>query len=152
MVLQPVYRTRFELRKRPDTLAIHCSDPRYQAHFQEFLHEHLGLDSYELIAVPGGPQCLTLTDYLPKFAWVGWRWVRFLVEVANPSRVVLITHEGCRWYGDGRFAVVGSGDRAHQLRDLAQVRAELHGRFTNVSVEAYLASLDGEHVVFESAD
>ncbi len=36
-------------------LVIHCSDPRYQIAFQDFLRNKLGLDHYALIAVPGLP-------------------------------------------------------------------------------------------------
>ena len=146
---EEVYRTKFELRAVPDTLVIHCSDPTFQAHFQEFLHDHLKLESYALLAVPGGPQFLTLTDYLPKYAWVGWRWTKFLFDVANPARVVLIAHEECRWYEDSRFAHLGLGDRAHKHLDLARVSQELRSRFPNLHVDAYLARLDSGHVVFE---
>jgi len=141
------YRTKFELRAVPDTLVIHCSDPKYQAHFQEFLRDHLGLESYELIAVPGGPQFLTLADYLPKFSWVGWRWVKFLVDVASPTRVVLITHEGCRWYADPRFAHLSTDTRGQE--DLAQVSREIRSRFPALRVDAFVARLDEGHVVFE---
>src|ERR1700676_1988249 len=79
-------------------LVIHCSDPRYQPHFQEFLQTGLGLAHYALIAVPGGPHCLTLSDYLPKFAWAGWRWVKVMERVAQPERIILIAHDDCRWY------------------------------------------------------
>jgi hypothetical protein len=144
-----VYRTRFEVRQMPDTLVIHCSDPRYQAHFQEFLHEHLGLESYELIAIPGGAQCLTLAEYLPKFSWAGWRWVKFLMDVAKPVRVVLIAHEGCRWYADNRFAGVGPGDRDHTIRDLQRVSGEVVERFGRIRVDSFAARLEDGHVVFD---
>jgi hypothetical protein len=144
-----VYRTRLEIPKNPDTLVIHCTDPFFQVHFQEFLHQHLGLESYSLIAVPGGPQFLTMVEYLPKFAWVGWRWLKFLTDVIQPARVVLIAHEGCRWYGDGRIAALGSGDRNHALRDLERVKGDIAGRFGKVRIETYMARVEGEHVAFE---
>jgi hypothetical protein len=131
-------------------LVIHCSDPRYQAHFQEFLHRRLALDSYELIAVPGGPQFLTLLDYLPKFSWVGWRWVKFLVDVAQPKEVILIAHEDCRWYRDSRFALLAGDARGRALADLRSVRAAVIERF-RLPVRLYFARLTGQHVVFEVA-
>jgi len=146
-----VYRTEFVPREQPDTLVIHCSDPKYQAHFQEFLHKHLGLDSYELIAVPGGPQFLTLVDYLPKFSWAGWRWVKFLVDVAKPARAVLIAHENCRWYRDMRFGLGPEEQRTRPWRDLGKVRQGFQERFPGIAVECYHARLEGPHVVFELA-
>ena len=146
-----VYRTEFVPREQPDTLVIHCSDPKYQAHFQEFLHKGLGLDRYELIAVPGGPQFLTLVDYLPKFSWAGWRWVKFLVDVAKPVRAVLIAHENCRWYRDMRFGLGPEEQRVRPGRDLEKVRQSFRERFPGIEVECYHARLEKEHVVFENA-
>jgi hypothetical protein len=145
-----VFRTRFVRREEPEALVIHCSDPRYQAHFQEFLHRSLGYESYELIAVPGGPQFLTLTEYLPKFAWTGWRWTRFLVDVARPTRAVLIAHENCRWYLDGRFHQYSGDLRARQMEDLRRVKREIEARFPGINVSTYFARVEREDIVFEA--
>jgi len=144
-----VYRTEFEPRPSPEALVIHCSDPRYQFHFQEFLRQHLGLDTYELIAVPGGPQFLTAMEFLPKFSWVGWRWVKFLVDVAKPTRVILIGHEGCRWYKSLHLLRRQAEMRRLEERDLHTVAAELKERFSALALEKYFARHEGEHVVFE---
>jgi len=133
-----------------DVVVVHCSDPRYQPHFQEFLKAGLGLERYGLVAVPGGPQFLTLAEYLPKFSWVGWRWMKFLVDLSRPHRVVLIGHDDCRWYLDSRFfhARGTVGERQHA--DLHQVRAILAERFPAVAIEAYFARLVGDEAVFEA--
>src|SRR5436305_2420636 len=82
----------------PEALVIYCSAARYQQHFEEFLVEGLKLENYSLIAIPGGIQVLTMLDYVPKFAWAGWRWTKFLVDADHPPRLVLIGHQACRWY------------------------------------------------------
>src|SRR5512136_1026520 len=112
-----------------DVLVVHCSDPRYQPHFQDFLKAGLGVKSYGLIAVPGGPQFLTLAEYLPKFSWVGWRWMKFLVDLSKPRRIILIGHDDCRWYHDSRFLRPREGVADRQLADLRQVRAQFAERF-----------------------
>ena len=145
----PAHRTSFELPEMSDTLVIHCSDPRFQPHFQAFLRDHYGLERYALIAVPGGPQMLTLSDYLPKFAWTGWRWVKFMAELAGTTHVILITHEDCRWYADARFAALGPGDHAHQLQDLQQLKEAFKSRFANLRIDACMARLEGSRVAFE---
>ena len=144
-----VYRTKFAAKQPPDALVIHCSDARFQPHFQEFVEQHLGIESYALVAVPGGPQLLTLLDYLPKFAWAGWRWMKFLVDINQPRRVILIAHHDCLWYHDGRFWQHRGDMRERQMRDLEQVRAEIIGRFPGVAVQLFYAHFEGEHVVFE---
>lgn len=132
-------------------VVVHCSDPRYQPHFQDFLRNGLGLDHYALVAVPGGPQTLTLVDFLPKFAWSGWRWLKFLVNLTAPERLVLITHDDCRWYLDNRFAAPGSA-RARQVNDLQRVRGSFRERFGAVVCEMYYARLEGAEATFERID
>lgn len=130
-------------------LVIHCSDPRYQPHFHEFLEAGLGLAHYALIAVPGGPHCLTLSEYLPKFAWAGWRWVKAMEQVAKPARIILIAHDDCRWYASMGFASSTTGLRERQVADLRTARSGLMERFPS-AVDLYYARLDGEHAVFEN--
>jgi hypothetical protein len=130
-------------------LVIHCSDPRYQPHFQEFLEQGLGLAHYALIAVPGGPQCLTSSEYLPKFAWAGWRWVKVMEQVAKPARIILIAHDDCRWYASVGFVSGATSLRERQVADLRTARSGLMERFHS-AVDLYYARLDGEHAVFEN--
>jgi hypothetical protein len=130
-------------------LVVHCSDPRFQPHFHDFLRRGLKLERYALLAVPGGAQFLTLADYLPKFSWAGWRWVKFIGDIAPPSRVILIAHDDCLWYKHMRRGKTGE-IRAKQLDDLRRVEAGVRERFHNVEVELYFARLDGSSATFES--
>jgi hypothetical protein len=130
-------------------LVIHCSDPRYQPHFQEFLETGLGLAHYALIAVPGGAHCLTLSDFLPKFAWAGWRWVKVMENVAQPERIILIAHDDCRWYVSMGFVSGAASLRERQVADLKTARKALAERF-NSKVDLYYARLEGDHAVFEN--
>lgn len=134
---------------QPAVFVVHCSDPRYQPHFQAFIREGLGIRHYGLVAIPGGVQTLTLLDYLPKFAWSGWRWLKFMVNLTRPDRVVLISHEDCRWYLENRFADAHTA-REKQIGDLRRVRAQLVERFGPVRVELYFATLSGTHAGFEA--
>jgi len=127
---------------------LHCSDPRYQPHFQEFLKTGLGLAHYALICVPGGPQCLVLTDYLPKFAWAGWRWVKVMEKVAQPERIILIAHDDCRWYLSMGFATDPSKLRDRQIADLKAAQARLAEEY-KTPVDLYYVRLQGERALFE---
>ncbi len=131
-------------------LVIHCSDPRYQPHFQDFLRQGLGLERYGLVAVPGGPQFLTLSEYLPKFSWAGWRWMKFMMDLSKPERVILIAHDDCRWYLDMRFWPQSGGLRQQQVGDLQKVRAELGERFSGSRIEMYYARLVDGRAAFEA--
>ena len=91
-------RSRIE-RAETDVLVIHCSDHRFQAGIREFLDEMLGLRAnYDSLVVPGGPQCLTEVETLPKFAWAARKWSRMLIQMHGLKRLVLIAHQDCGWY------------------------------------------------------
>ena len=130
-------------------LVVHCSDARYLPHFQDFLRSGLGLAHYTLIAVPGGAHALTLTEYLPKFSWAGWRWVAFLENLFQPPRVILIGHHDCRWYKDARFHHLHAGSDDRQHEDLRRVKAEMQARFPRVAVETWFARLDAAEARFD---
>jgi hypothetical protein len=130
-------------QERHAVVVVHCSDPRYQPHFQNFLREGLKLERYGLVAVPGGAQCLTLTEYLPKFAWSGWRWMKFMVNLTKPARVIFIGHFDCRWYIENRFVHDPSLSREKQIDDMKRARVAVVERFGEVPIELYFATLSG---------
>jgi hypothetical protein len=144
-----VYRTSpHGLPAEAGVIVVHCSDPRYQWHFHEFLRHGLGVREYGLVAVPGGPQLLARLEFLPKFSWAGWRWLKFLVDLTKPDRVIVINHEDCRWY----FSLQPTKDadlvRARQLADLREIQHEFTDRFAG-RIEAYFARLENGVATFE---
>jgi len=130
-----------------EVLAIHCSDHRFQAGFHEFLNVNLSLDeNYDVLVLPGGPQCLTLVEYLPKFSWVGWKWSRFLVEEHHLTRLILIQHQDCGWYKELPFHLHSSTEpRERQEEDLRRARAALVKERPDLRVELYYAGWDANH-------
>ena len=127
-----------------EVLAIHCSDHRFQAGFYEFLNLKLNLDeNYDLLVLPGGPQCLTLVEYLPKFSWAGWKWFRFLVDAHDLKRLILIQHQDCGWYKELPLHLHSSPEpRQRQEEDLRRARAALAKERPELSVELYYAGWD----------
>jgi hypothetical protein len=133
-----------------EALVVHCSSARFGGQFQKFLSEGLRLRKYSVVAVPGGVQALTLIEYLPKFAWAGWRWVKFLSDLEKPRRIVLIGHEECAWYRDLRFRRHAAPARERITGDLKRVAEDVSERFPQACVEAYYASYAGGQTVFET--
>lgn len=131
-------------------LVLHCSDPRYQPHFQDFVRRGLGVNHYALLAVPGGSQFLTLVDYLPKFSWAGWRWVKFLTDLTRCERLIVIGHEDCRWYLLQGLERDPARLRERVCADLRRVRESIVERFPQIRVELYFATLEGDRASFES--
>ncbi len=138
----PTYQLSSKVRSAPaDILVVHCSSSRFQGVFYEFLNLGLNLnESYDLLVVPGGPQCLTLVEYLPKFSWASWKWFRFLEENHNLRRLIIIAHQNCGWYDELPLHLHSSPvPRQRQEEDLRRVRAALAKDFPGLRVELYFA-------------
>lgn len=150
-----VYRSQTPFVEKESTvLVIACTSNVFLPYTREFLEKHLGLSegSYDLLAVPGGGQFLLLTEYLPKFAWVGHRWVKFLVERHRLRRVIVMAHQDCAWYSEERLVPaflqkfgVGKSLKERQREDLREIAHALRQLSLPITVEAYYAekSADG---------
>jgi hypothetical protein len=138
----PVFQSSSRVSDSPaDALAVFCSDYRYQAGCREFLDEGLHLrDRYDLLAIPGGPQTLMLAEYLPKFSWAGWKWFRFLVDLHELKRLILIAHEDCGWYKSlPAFLHASRQPRERQEQDLRRICRSMAEKFPQLQVELYYA-------------
>jgi hypothetical protein len=138
-----------------DVLAIHCSDYRFIPGYHEFLSNQLKLDgNYDLLAIPGGPQCLTLVEYLPKFSWSGLKWFRFLVDAHSVKRLILFQHQDCAWYRTIPLHLHTSQEpRERQEEDLMRAKAALGKERPSLSIELYYAGWDAsKHITMEKVD
>jgi hypothetical protein len=141
-------------RAETDALAIHCGDYRFQAAFQEFLNRSLSLDgNYDLLVIPGGPLSLTLFEYLPKFQWAAWRWLRFFVEQHRVRRLILIQHQDCAFYKTMPLHLHSSPEpRQRQEQDLSRVKTTMNKELPQLAIELYYAAWDAtDQVVIEAA-
>lgn len=136
-------------RKGDGTLVIHCSSSLYQPFFQDFLRKQLRIEHYGLVALPGGVQPLTLMDHLPKFAWSGWRQIKFLSDLDDPARVILIGHDDCRWYHRGPIPRLVDSERKRQEADLQSVAKEWKDRFPGTEVQLYYAIIQNGKATFD---
>jgi len=125
--------------KGEGTFVVHCSSSLYVPYFQDFLRGQLSLRNYGLLALPGGVQSLTLEEHLPKFSWAGWRHIKFLMNLDDPARVVLIGHDDCRWYHRGPIAHFIGPERQRQEADLRKVAGAWKERFPGTAVSMYYA-------------
>ena len=129
--------------KPATTLVVCCSDHRFQTGIQEFLSQGLRIENYDLLAIPGGPQCLTLVEYLPKFSWAGWRWTRFLLEAHELKRLILVAHQDCGWYRDLPLHLHESAEpRKRQEQDLRRAKLAVTRELPHLNVETYYAAYD----------
>ena len=129
-------------------VVIHCSDPRYQPHFQDFLRTGLSLTHYGLIAVPGGVQLFSPSDENAALRTHGGVWLDFMAKLMNADRCILIGHADCRWYIENHIARDANSLKDDETRDINAVREALRRRFPLVNVELYFAELKGSQAEF----
>jgi hypothetical protein len=152
-----VYHAKFLFAERPSaTLVVTCSSNAYSPYVREFLTQHLGLaeGTYDYVSVPGGPQFLLLTEYLPKFAWAGQRWLKFLVERHRLKRAILVTHADCSWHDDERMLpalvhrLTGRADGPEApVAELRRMMDALRDHLPGLAVEGYHAQREPDNRV-----
>lgn len=128
--------------------ALYCSDGRIGEHVDDFLQVGLALPRYDRVAVPGGPACLA--GRLLGF----WEsrgvedQLRFLTQVHEIERVVLIAHQDCAFYRQ-RLRIDGPRVRGEQLVDLERAARAVTRLGASLQVEAFYATLHGPRIRFE---
>ena len=135
-------------RQRVRAAALYCSDGRVGEHFDDFMQNGLKLPRYDRIALPGGPACLAGYSQAQLEEAGVIDELRFLVEAHELSRVILIQHQGCAFYGV-RLKV--PDERMAQLQKADLVRAAYMIRHVTslASVEGFYARREESGVVFE---
>jgi hypothetical protein len=83
----------------PEAIVVHCSDPRFQRAFAEFIREELKLQdgSFIPLVISGGVGSLAEPLRLPKeFRFMKERLRMFLDRFESIHQLILINHEDCR--------------------------------------------------------
>ena len=128
--------------------AVHCSDGRLGEHVDDFLQNGLGLPRYDRVACPGGP--VALSGRLS--AHWGARGVkdqlRFLAEVHEIQRVVLIAHTDCAYYARS-LALPTERIEREQLEDLEKAFRAVQRIIPGIEIGRYFARITGAEVAFE---
>ena len=105
---QPTYELAMDAR--PNAVVVYCSDPRFQAAFEQFIAKelHLARGAFVPIVIAGGGGALARPHELPK----EFKFMKDRLELAREyfpliKRVVLITHEDCRYYESIKGKILG---------------------------------------------
>ena len=146
------YRSRQIENAQSRVLVLHCSDPRYQPHFQDFLRNGLALTHYALIAVPGGCELLSASETSDALRHHGTAWLDFLARLIHAERCILIGHADCRWYIENRVEPDETRLKEHQSHDIQGVQEEIQRRYPSIRTERYYAELEGRQATFIGLD
>jgi hypothetical protein len=133
---------------RTHAAALYCSDGRVGEHCDDFILNGLKLPRYDRLCLPGGPACAAghPEAHLEEKGVVDE--LHFLVEVHKLKRVVLISHQGCAFYGT-RLGLSEPRLELVQKADLVRAAAFVH-RVTGLAhIDAYFARLVEGKMKFE---
>ena len=146
----------------PEAIVVHCSDPRFQKAFKEFITNELKLPegSYVPLVISGGVGSLSQPLSLPKeFKFMKERIEQFLKRFDSIQRIILINHEDCRHYEViksmiGNLLLNRVRDMMERQKiDLKQVSRTLLGLLgARIEVQMYYARFidsDQKKIVFE---
>ncbi len=106
---------------------MHCGDGRFGEHIDDFLHNVLGLPTYDRLAVPGGAACLA------------GHFATYREEEALAEQLrFLIAHEGCAYYGE-RLHISPLQLHATQLSDLEKAVVRVRSLGNHLAVNPFFA-------------
>lgn len=129
--------------------AVYCSDGRLGDHVDDFLHNGLGLPRYDRLACPGGPVALTGRLAAHWEARGVEEQLRFLAQVHEIRKVVLIAHVGCAYYSH-RLLLTPDEAEAEQVDDLRKAVLAVDRIVPGIDVARYLLRVRGAEVAFET--
>jgi hypothetical protein len=146
----------------PEAIVVHCSDPRFQKAFKEFINNELNMPEgkYVPLVISGGVGSLSEPLKLPKeFKFMKERIEQFLKRFDSIQRIVLINHEDCRHY-EVIKSIIGNlflnrvrDMMERQKIDLKTVSRTLLGLLgAKIEVQMYyarFADADRKKIVFE---
>lgn len=145
----------------PRAVVIHCSDNRFQAAFQEFIRDYLGLapGEYTPLVIPGSASAIASTArmQLPKHFKVLSEQLALILNNHQGQRVeiVVITHDDCRGQQFlaqkiAKFVPFSAEHHRREIELSLELIQELAKRFaSDCQVRLFHAAVAGEAVEFE---
>lgn len=140
----------FQLNQEsPNTLVIHCADPRFRSAFETYIKQDLRTEHYILISVPGGAGAFVSRDSDTGEVKVILEDIRLFLARTEMTRVLAFNHDLCLWYGNLLPGLEAQPMAQRQIADLRQLADVIHSEYSQVRVETYMAVVDGETISFK---
>ena len=119
-------------------VAIYCSDGRFGEQIDDFLHNGLKLPRCDRLVVPGGAASLAghFLTFREEDGLI--EQLRFLVQVHDLQRIVLIAHHDCAFYSE-RLHVPLPRLETQQRDDLQAAAQRLRSLCRKVAVDSFFA-------------
>jgi Putative carbonic anhydrase len=131
--------------------AVYCSDGRFGEQFDDMLQTHLQLPKYDRLALPGGPGCFADHYESHREAEAAAEELKFLVNVHELERLILIAHQNCAYYAQYLKVPLPKIEEQQRL-DLNKAVDRVLQIAPALRVEAFFARVSDRRVVFERVD
>lgn len=122
---------------------IFCSDERFVDASLSFLKDILKLKGFDLIVTAGGPAFISagINVLLDN--------IKLLKEAHDLKRIILISHEDCKYYAKKYKNIDGKKIINHQHKDLLDAQQKLNQLFPDIMVGSYFARITDGEIIFE---
>ncbi len=127
-------------------LLVSCVDPRFSDDFRKFTRDKFG--NFVHLSIPGGIGALVLPDLMPKPFKVLKQQIKFIVNGMDIEKIILISHDDCKWYKHNKGYFRGLQPEQQKL-DITSAKKIIEEEY-DIQVECIHAGLKNGKVVFVS--
>ncbi len=123
----------------PETIVVHCLDPRFKLAHDLFIREELGMGEFDFLAIQiaGGAGVLARQTEMTNCFWSATGQLDCFTKHFDIKRIVLIAHQDCKRYEQLKRSGRAGNDTERQ--DLIKA-LEIVSRAYRTKVYAYYAS------------
>jgi carbonic anhydrase len=119
-----------------DAAVVFCMDFRFQKETQEFIQKELGVNNFDLIAIPGAGQAIIAGSDL------AWKAIAVANDLHHVKKIVVIHHQDCGAYGgSSKF----DGDEEAELNfhksELENTKKAITAKYPQLDIRLVFAKL-----------
>jgi hypothetical protein len=138
--------------ERPETLVVCCSDGRWHAQVEEFIHQQISARA-DMYVVPGGPAGFSLWTSIFEEGKGLERAFHFLATHHNLKSTWLIAHQSCAYYSIKYSGIHDENAiRKRQLEDLEYARRTISRWRSEMIIKKVYAHREESRVIFSIVD
>lgn len=135
------------IRRRSETLVIHCVDHRFQDAFEKYIKDGLKIAVFNPLVIAGGALGIA-SDHYAKFGYI-WDQVDFFINERGINRIILINHEDCLWYKYEHPDFLREKLREQGRSDLKKAAGNIRYKHPDVDIIIIWAAIEGNNINFE---
>ncbi|MDD4333203.1 MAG: carbonic anhydrase [Patescibacteria group bacterium] len=127
-----------------DTAVVLCMDFRFQKETQEFFGKELGINNFDLIAIPGAGQAIIADDDL------ALKSLAVSNDLHHVKKIIVVHHQDCGAYGgSGKFNGDAMAEESFHKEELQKTKEKINSLYPNLEVTMVFARLTDDSANIE---